>query len=194
MKLIYLAVGGLLIATASACSSPSHAADPRPAPAPASTTVPANPYAVPPVITVAYVDSVLKALNHVYGNAERLEKATNSVNASAVADLRSIYSGPQLDTELQVFQEALSGSLGEVRPDPGDRVFAVTDLESSNSSCVAAVVDASYSAVDLSSSSPKLASVVLQTKRANAESGSLNPTPWAITYEEEHASTLSCQG
>jgi hypothetical protein len=194
MKLIHLGIAGLLIAAVSACSSPSHAADPPPAPAPASTTVPADPYAVPKVITVAYVDSVLKALNHVYGNAERVEKSTNAMSASVVEDLRSIYIGPQLDTEIRIFQGALAGSIREVKPDPGDRVFSVTDLESFGSTCVAAVVTASYAAVDLSSSSPKVGSVVLQAKRVDADSLSLNPTPWSITFEEEHPSTLSCQG
>ncbi len=71
MKLIYLVLGGLLILVVPACSSPSHAADPSRASTPPSSTIPADPYAIPSVITVTYVNSVLKALNHVNGNAER---------------------------------------------------------------------------------------------------------------------------
>jgi hypothetical protein len=193
MKLIYLALGGLLMLLLPACSSPSHAADPPPASTSPSTTVPAGSYAIPRVITVAYVNSVLKALNHVYGNAERIEKQDDAVTGSVVADLRSIYSEPQLDTELQIFHQALAGPLSQVKEDPGDRVFVVTDLKSYNSACVAAIVQASYAEVDQLSSSSKVVSVLLESNETQAERDSLNPTPWAIAYEEQRPSPKSCE-
>jgi hypothetical protein len=191
MKFIYLTLGGLLILLVPACSGPSHAADPPPASTPA-TTGPANPYAIPRVITVAYVNSVLKALNHVYGNAERLEKKDNAVTVSVVADLTSIYWEPQLGAELQIFHQALAGSLLQIRQDPGDRTFAVTDLKSYDSRCIAATVEASYAAVDRSSSSSRVVSVILKSNAAHYEGAALNPTPWAITYEEQHPLPQPC--
>jgi hypothetical protein len=188
MRFIYLALGGLLILLVPACSSSSHAADPPHA----STTVPADPYAVPPVISVAYVNSVLEALNHVYGNAERIEKQNSAVTTSVITDLRSIYVEPQLDAEIQIFHQALGGSLSQIRQDPGDRVFDVSALRSQSPRCIAATAEASYAGVDVSSSSAQVVSIVLRANTVSSQGKSLNPTPWMISYEEQRPSVQTC--
>jgi hypothetical protein len=182
MKLIHLAVGGLLIATASACSSPSPAADPRPAPAPASTTVPANPYAVPQVITVAYVNSVLQALNHVNGNAARSVVSSDSLSAGAIADLRSIYNDPLYSAELRVFDEGVATNFENVLRPPGDRVTVVSVLISATPSCIYIESKSDLTAVEVHAT-PGAASEYWQLtpKQVGNDPGDLNPTPWALT-------------
>ena len=59
MKRKILALGGALLVALTACSGGSHVADPPSTPPP--TTAPPDPYAIPQVITVAYVNSVLAA-------------------------------------------------------------------------------------------------------------------------------------
>jgi hypothetical protein len=185
MKLIHLAVGGLLIATASACSSPSPAADPRPAPAPASTTVPANPYAVPQVITVAYVNSVLKALNHVNGNAARELALSHQVNDQVKTDLRAIFNGPAFALQIEGAEQSIKqGIVDNVRPDGGDVRTVVVNLLTATRRCVFF-----QSASDTSAlfqhpvPNPASSYVELIPKQIGVDPEQLNSTPWAFALE-----------
>jgi hypothetical protein len=184
MKLIYLVVGGLLIAMISACSSPSHAADPPPAPAP--STVPANPYAVPQVITVAYVNSVLKALNHVYGNAERQLAATHEVNPDVADDLRSIFNDPAYEGQIQASELSLQrGIIANVRPNGGDAATVVDRLVTATPTCIFIQTSTDPSALFLHPvAEPASEYFELAPKQPDADPQKLNPTPWAYADDE----------
>ncbi len=96
-----LVLGGVVLLAVAACSGPSHrSTTPTSVPAPPtsapSTSAPStvsatDPYAVPRVITVAYVNSVLAALAHVSSEGARAFAASRQINASVKADLGAVF-------------------------------------------------------------------------------------------------------
>src|ERR1700757_4349359 len=105
MRRRHLALGLTAALFVAACSSGSHQASPSttpPAPstsAAGQTTVP-NPDVIPPVITVAYVNAVFKALNHINGDAVRSLVASRQVTPTVETYLRAIYNDPLYTEEL----------------------------------------------------------------------------------------------
>jgi hypothetical protein len=185
MKLIHLAIAGLLIATVSACSSPSHVADPPPAPAPVSTTVAADPYAVPKVITVAYVDSVLKALNHVNGNAARELASTHQVNEQVRTDLRAIFNGPAYALQVDGAEQSIKqGIVNNLRPDGGDVRTVVLSLLTATRQCVFFQSASDTSALfQHPAPDPASSYIELIPKEVGVDPEHLNSTPWAFALE-----------
>jgi hypothetical protein len=183
MKLIYLSLGCLLMALVSACSSPSHAADPPSPSAPASTTAPADPYAVPRVITVAYVNSVLKALFSVYGNATRSLVAAHALTPSVEADLRAMYLSPFYEDQIRAAEISLQGAISNVRTPPGNPDVTVERLLATSSTCIFIQTKTDLAAV-LKESTPSAASEYyeLALKPPSIDPRDLNPTPWAIGF------------
>lgn len=143
-----------------------------------------NPDVVPSVITPAYVDAVMKKLDHIYGNAVRLEVATKDIPPQVITDLRAIYLNPQYRRELQIFSSSLVDTLSQLRPKPGDRIFLVHKLLVAKPNCILVQVVANYSAVIIKPESPRTAFVVLTSQDKSTKETKMNPTPWAISYEE----------
>jgi hypothetical protein len=195
-------IGGALVLAASACGSSSHPhADPsttasarpvspvattaRPPTTPlptTSTTVP-DPAVVPPAIDASYVNAVLAQLNHVYGNAQRIEISTKLLPPSIPPLLRAIYGDQQLTRELYVFSQALQGStLEDANANAGDPVMTTTELTARRNDCIQASV-----IVDDSSASPQSQPlplfIVLRPKVSSDDPRSVNTTPWQITYQ-----------
>ncbi len=197
MKLVYLALGALLMLLVPACSSPSHAADPSHPSTPPSTTVPADPDAIPPVISVAYVNSVLKALFDVYGNATRSLVAARAVTPSVKADLRAMYLDPYYEDQITAADISLQGAISNVREAPGNPVVTVERIEANSPTCIFIQTKTDLIAV-LKSPTPAAASEYyeLVPKPPSIDPGHLNPTPWAIgfnaAYETPTRMASSC--
>ena len=163
-------------------------------PASTTTTVP-DAAIVPPTITPSYVDAVLAQLNHVYGNAQRIEIATKFLPPSIPPLLRAIYADPQYARELSVFSQALEGdTLSEARSQPGDRVMTVTRLTSASSGCIEAETLANYLPVSSHAAAPDSVWVVLRPKVAANDPSGVDRTPFAISYEmaEQPSGTYAC--
>jgi hypothetical protein len=161
-------------------------------PAPADTAVPSpavpataiDTSVVPPSIDTAYADAVLADLNHVYGNAVRLLKATHTLPPSAVADLRAIYNDPLYNTELRLFSEALYVDFDTGRDHPGDPVSTVRRLITGTPTCIFVEVVTSLAAVVKTNESPAASEYeMLQPKQAGTDPAGLNTTPWAFSYD-----------
>lgn len=196
-------IGGALVLAASTCGSSSHPhADPttstsaRPVspvattarpptiPLPSTSTTVPDPAVVPPAIDASYVNAVLAQLNHVYGNAQRIEQATRLLPKSIPQNLRAIYGDPQYAHELYIFSTALQGqTLNQAKPVPGDRITTVTSLQTASATCIQVASATDYSPVTIAPSAPLLLELVLRPKLAVNDPGGLNPTPWSITYE-----------
>ena len=183
MKRIYLALGALFLLLVPACSSPSHAADPPSTTAAPTKTAPADPYAIPQVITVAYVNSVLKALFDVYGDATRSLAAERAVTPSVKADLRAIYLDPFYGDQIRAADISLRGAISNIRSDPGNPVATVEHLDDGSASCIFVETKTDLAAV-LRSTTPGAASEYyeLVPKPSSIDPGHINPTPWAIGF------------
>jgi hypothetical protein len=142
-----------------------------------------NPDIIPPVITVTYVNAVLKTLFHVYGNATRTLATTRQVSTDVKADLRSIYNDPAYEQQLAAAQLSLRGVINNVRGDAGDPITVVKRLVSESSRCIFFEASTNLSLV-LIHPTPAAASEYyeLAPKDAGNDPLHLNPTPWAVSY------------
>ena len=196
-------LGGALVLAASACGSTTHhGADPTTAPSTAaapsittSTSLPAvttttvpDPVNIPAKIDVPYVNAVLAQLNHVYGNAQRIEISTKFLPKTIPPLLRAVFADPQYNRELSVFSQALQGNtLSQLKPNAPDPVAEVIDLKAASSNCVEAKISIEDNAAISAPSPPLELYVVLRPKMSQHDPGSVNPTPWAISYELTNA-------
>ena len=99
MRRRLLVLGGAVVLAVAACSSGSHrSSPPTTVPVTSTSAVPVaggpNPDVVPPVITVAYVNAVFAALNHINGNAARLLVDDGQFTNNVRSILRAIYNDP----------------------------------------------------------------------------------------------------
>jgi hypothetical protein len=155
---------------------------------PPSTSSAIDPTRVPAVVTPSYVDAVFVVLNHIYGNALRLDLQTVDVPPQSVADLRSIYNDPLFGQEVTIASQTLTGNLSNVRMPPGDQVTRVTRLISSSPSCI--FIEATTTVRQVVFKTPPVGYEYfeLQPKQAGIDPQNLNSTPWAISFNVFYSS------
>ncbi|MCU4187529.1 hypothetical protein K6U06_24440 [Acidiferrimicrobium sp. IK] len=197
-------LAGILILTASAASAcgggTHHSTDPTTTllptttsttPStlpPATTTTVPDPVNIPPTIDAAYVNAVLAQLNHVYGDAQRIEIATKFLPKSIPPLLRAIFGDAQYARELSVFSQALQGNqLDGLSPNAGDRKMTAVALSSNSTSCIQASIVADYRSVDPVAPPSVPGYVVLRPKISADDPQGVNRTPWMIFYESNQA-------
>jgi hypothetical protein len=184
-------LGGVMLVVLAACSGPSHhSTSPTSSPAPptsAPSTVSAtDPYAVPRVITVAYVNSVLAALAHVASNSAREFSSTHQVNSVVKANLRAIFNDPTYAQQIQDLNQNLKeGYLNPVRPGGGDIRITVKRLITASATCIFAETISDTSPLFLHPAVlPASEYFGLRPKQPGADPDHLNPTPWAFADDE----------
>ena len=148
---------------------------------PRTTTT--DPYAIPAVIDVAYVNRVLAGLDAAVGDVVRLVVRTRTIPPEAVERLRALYATPNgLQLELDIFQEAARRGFSGFLPDPGNTVTTVTELITSRPACIFAKVNRNYSAVALSPKPELQTQWVALLPAPVGPKSPYNPTGWAFLY------------
>ena len=173
----------------SAGANPTLATDP-PRTNPTLATVPAattttNPYAVPAVIDVAYVNRVLAGLDAVIGDVVRMVYSAKSIPPEALDRMRAVFlDSDRLQREIDGFQRDIRNGFAGYRPSPGNRVTAASRLISARSMCIFAEVSRDYSAVG-TNTLPNVGSqwVALTPLEPSRDPHAYNPTRWAFVYD-----------
>ncbi len=192
-------LSGALVLSVSACGGGSHhAASPTtvrltapsastsnaPTPPASTTTTVPDAVNIPATIDVPYVNAVLAQLNHVYGNAQRIEIATKFLPPSIPPLLRAIFGDPQYARELNVFSQALQGNtLDGFKLDPPDPISTVTALTHGQAACIEAAVSTVDNAQKTGTAEPLALYVVLRPKLPANDPRRVNRTPWEIAYD-----------
>jgi hypothetical protein len=186
MRRRLLVLGGAVVLAVAACSSGSHrASPPTTVPVTSTSVVPVaggpNPDVVPPVITVAYVNAVLSALDHVYGDATRDLRSAHMVTPAVKTNLRSIFNDPLYDEQVHAASLSLEGVINNVRADPGDLKTTVSRLITASRDCIFVETKTDFSEAFIHPT-PQPASEYyeLAPKQPGGDPGNLNPTPWAF--------------
>lgn len=149
---------------------------------PATTTT--NPYAVPSVIDVAYVNRVLAGLDAAMGDVTRLVLRTRTIPREAYDRMKAIYHNDErLQLSIDSFQSDMRRNFAGYKPDPGNKVSNVTQLLTITRLCIFARVTRDYSAVGANSSSADTQWVALKPLDPARDPNSYNPTTWAFAYE-----------
>jgi hypothetical protein len=172
-----------------ACAGPArHASSPDPPSparqaAPASPARPADPYAIPVVITPAYVDKVFAALNHVDGDASRMLVARRAVTLGVTTILRSIYNDPLFSEQVKIRSQSVQAPIPGLRHPLGDIRTSVVQLISSSPTCIFARTTSDYAGVLVDPGPPAGSEYFKLTRtQVGANAGHLNPTPWSLTF------------
>jgi hypothetical protein len=150
-------------------------------PAPTTTT---NPYAVPAVIDVAYVNRVLAGLDAVMGDTVRLVVRTRTIPREAYDRLRAIYGNDDaLQLAIDLFQDDMRRNFAGYKSEPGNKVSTVAQLISARANCVFARVTRDYSAVGTNPRTADVQWVAIRPLDAQRDPDNYNQTSWALTYD-----------
>jgi hypothetical protein len=142
-----LAVALLSVTSALAgCNGSSEPLGPTATVPQATTTT--NPYAVPAVIDIAYVNRVLAGLDQAVGEVTRLTVNSQSIPPEAIERLKAAYLDKDLlQLAVDVYQDRLISEFAGMIPNPGNRVTTVVELISASPDCIFAKVDVDVSAM-----------------------------------------------
>jgi hypothetical protein len=134
---------------------------------------------------VAYVNAVFRVLNHINGNAARLLVDRGQVDSGVRSTLRAIYNDPLYSIEVRVFQQSVQNRFSNVRHPPGDRVTIVERLLTGQRNCIFVATRSDLADVEVTPT-PTAASEYweLQPKESGADPSKVNPTPWALSFNE----------
>lgn len=161
----------------SAGANPTLATDPP-------TTTTTNPYAVPAVIDVAYVNRVLSGLDQVMGDASRDLVRSRTITADVYDRLRAIYgSNGLLQLVVETVEEEIRKNFSGFKPNPGNRSTLATRIVTAQPDCVFARVDRDYSAMSPSAGTPQPQWIALRPLELVRDPRGYNPTRWAMIYD-----------
>ncbi|MCA1704507.1 MAG: hypothetical protein LC808_15095 [Actinobacteria bacterium] len=182
-------LAAVALAASAACSPSSAdrdsvgAGNSVPTEPPRTTTT--NPYAVPAVIDVAYVNRVLAGLDAAVGDVLRLVQRTNTIPREAYDHLKALYADPEfMQIKIDGYQRDIREGFKGYKPAPGNRQSAVTRLISATPNCIFAQINRDYASVGVNPLSELQTQWVGLTPldRARDPHG-YNPTQWAFTYD-----------
>lgn len=154
-------------------------------PPPTETTVTTVPdYTVPAVIDVAYVEKVMAALDHVYGDAIRTLARERKITQDFLDRLAAIYGDRFFGLAQDAWVKDVARDLRDLHAAPGDPSTDVTSILRGEVACVVAAVTRDYSrtrSAPASSSSQHYIALVPSPDRRDPRN--LNPTPWIMAYD-----------
>ena len=160
-------------------------------PPPAATSSTTVDYSVPEVIDVAYVEKVMAALDHVYGDAIRTLAKERTITEEFLSRLAAIYTPKQFAFWQDVWVKDVADGIRGLRATPGDPKTLIQELVTATPTCVLARVDHDFAAVneqaDRTTPQEFIALVPSESPRQ------LNPTPWIISFDGYVASPAGAQ-
>ncbi len=146
--------------------------DPNP---PSTTTEPADPFAVPTEIDLAYVNRVLDELDALRGESLRVAIRDEGPSDEAIAVLyRAVDDEVLAQPQSSYLNLALDG-FSTIQPDPGDPATEASELLTATEDCISAVGTSDSSAFLVESQGP--APVIIELRPAEREG---NATGWIL--------------
>jgi hypothetical protein len=163
------------------CSGGRDDDDTLPPPASSTTTVD---YSVPAVIDAAYVEKVMEALDHVYGDAIRILARERQITKEFLEHLASIYGDRFFRLAQDAWVKDAAEGLVGLPARPGDPETTIQQLVRADSNCIVASVVRDFAPTR---STPQektpqrfIGLVPLPGDRDGAQ---INPTPWLMAYD-----------
>lgn len=151
---------------------------------PARTTT-TNPYAVPAVIDVAYVNRVLAGLDAAVGDIVRQVIRTKTIPQEALDRMRAVYSDPaRLQRSIDGFQRDIRDNFSGYKSNPGNKSSVVLELITANRGCIFARVQRDYGAVSTDQSALRNPQWIgLRPLDPVRDPHGYNTTSWAFVYD-----------
>lgn len=151
-------------------------------PPPETTVTTAVDYAVPAVIDAAYVEKVIAALDHVYGDAIRTLARERKITQDFLDRLAAIYTPAEFKLAQDIWVRDVASGLQGLVPVPGDPKTVIRSVVRGDRTCLFAAVDRSFAATRTTPDRPTPPWYVALIPRTQASSPH-NPTPWVISFD-----------
>ncbi|MDQ1515521.1 MAG: hypothetical protein QOE80_1351 [Actinomycetota bacterium] len=151
---------------------------------PSSTTSTTVSYAVPATIDAAYVEKVMKALDHLYGDAVRQLVTDHAMSDRFIKQLLALYSKTPFEGYQVVWRKSLNDGLKSIAPQPGDPLTHIQAVLQASPTCVVVQVDRDLSPTlaRRQDESPQRF-VALIPKDPARDPLIANPTPWTMSFD-----------
>lgn len=168
-----------------ACNGGGGGGDDTTLPPRASTTASTVPdYSVPAVIDAAYVEKVMAALDHVYGDAIRILARERKITQDFLEHLVAIYGDAQFDRTQQIWVRDVAAGLPGLSAIPGNPRTVLQQIVRNDVQCLLLRVDRDFSATHEAPDTPVPQEfVALSSKQDKQDPRMLNPTPWVMTFD-----------
>lgn len=149
-----------------------------------TTTVPS--YDVPAVIDVAYVERVMKALDHVYGEGVRHLARTRVVDEEFSKYMVAIHNPRIFGLVQDLWVKIQAKDFAGLAAEPGDPVTRIDKLLRADRECILIEGDRNFTPLHTADDPTNHQRFVALTPlQANRNPGSRNPTPWTINFYGE---------
>ena len=150
-----------------------------------TTAAPSDPYAIPPVIDVAYVQRVFDALDQIDGAVFADFLARRQLTPEMGVRLGTIYNQDELERQLKSLADQLTGDLGVFRDPPGTRRTVVKRLLTARPECISLIAEFDNRDVLKNPRPPTPTYVALQPTDPSLDPTNANPTPYSIFDEDK---------
>jgi hypothetical protein len=149
-------------------------------PTAAATTTTIDPYAVPAVIDVAYVNKILAVFEAVSGDAFRLYLRDRRITPEISDRIRALYgTGERYELEIRILEDEKETRLAA---EPGNRISTVARLITAAPTCIFAEVVRDYRPVG-GKNSNSVAWIGLRPPAVFNDPARHNPTPWRYVVD-----------
>jgi hypothetical protein len=172
-----------MLAGACGGSGNAHTTDPSLPKVSSTTTSTTISYAVPATIDLAYVNKVMKALDHVYGDAIRHLAQVKSMDVEFVKLLDSIYTPEESTAQQEGWSlDQQKHQFTDLAATPGDPTTVATRVIPSPAACLAVAVDRSFGPAFKDPAAPRANRYVVLV-RSQSQVSHVNPTPWRMSFD-----------
>lgn len=145
-----------------------------------TTTGPADPYAIPDTIDVAYVQRVIDKLYEIEAEAVRLIVAERELVPAAAERLAAVFLQDELNAQLRNWGDLIPSGLDDFRSDPGVVRTTINEVPNASTTCIFVDLTENFDDVAASPAPPGQTYLVLRPKAPAQDPASRNPTPWMI--------------
>ena len=149
-----------------------------------STAAPSDPYAIPAVIDVAYVQRVFDALDQIQGEVIKEFLTTRQLTFPMTVRLGAVYNREELERTVNALKEQLNRDFSVFKQPPGTRRTVVKRLLTARHDCVSVAAEFDSAGLLKDPGPPESAYLALQPTEPSLDPTNLNPTPYSIFSED----------
>ncbi len=139
-------------------------------------------YSVPEVIDAAYVEKVMAALDHVYGDAIRILAHERKITQDFLERLGAIYGDRFFRIAQRSWGEEIHQGLATLAAVPGDPRTTVGQILSASQECIVAAVRRDFSPIRAGEPASTPQRYIALVPR-NTSVKTVNPTPLILSYD-----------
>ena len=141
-------------------------------------------YEIPATIDAPYIEKVMAALDHVYGEGARYMASNRKVDGQFAEYLAAAFGGESFSLKQQLWGQIITDDFRLLRPEPGDAETTVKQVLIAEPTCVIFEAGRDFFPIFTEPDQPGPPRfVALVPLPPDRDVRHLNPTPWLITFD-----------